>query len=153
MKSLVLVVVLLAGSYARGDDCRTCITAKVVSVPDGGSLWVYVAEVRASYHLALRGIQAPPVSQPSGKAAQQALAQLVLGKDVEVAVERLSTIGETPSEVLAGGQCINEQMARILRSGELDRPSSPSEGQPRRPLLALCQALRILPAWTSRSRP
>ena len=156
MKSLVLVVVLLAGSYARGDDCRNVHHGqgrfrarwrKSLGLRGRGSGLVPPSR-------GLRQIRPHPSARPSGKAAQRA--GPIGPRPRRREVDRGTAVHHRrdTSEVLVGGLSINDQMARILRSEDLDRPpSSPSEGQPRRPLVALCQALRILPAWTLRSRP
>ncbi len=141
-----LPVLLLAGSSVAGDHPPETVIGKVVAVPDGGSVWVYLEDAQASYHFTLDGIKAPPLTQPEGQVARNALAQLVLGKEVKVAVQHLSNEGEIPGTVFLGGQSVNTQMARLL---------SPRETQPRRPLLAFCSMLRSLSPlpWKNRAEP
>jgi len=155
MRWLLPVVVLMAGTVARGDDSCTTVVGKVVSVPDGGSLWVYLAPARACYHFTLSGIQAPPVDQPLGRSAHDKLTQMVLGHEVHVQIHCLSEVGATPGEVVLDGQSVNIQIARLLTpENTADQAVAYREVPPRRPLLALCQALRqLLPgqyAWAGR---
>jgi len=148
MRWLLPFLMLLAGPAARGDDCGTTVAGKVVSVPDGGSVWVYLEQARACYHFTLSGIQVPSPDQPLGLTARDALQKMVLGRQVKVNIDRLCDAAATPGEVSLDGQSVNTQIARLLApgNGSEHSGSGPSvamrEYQPRRPLLAACQALR-----------
>ncbi len=143
MRWLLAVAILLVCPAARGDGCGTTVTGKVVSVPDGGSVWVYLEQARACYHFTLSGIQAPPAEQPLGLTARDALQKMVLGREVQVNVQRLCEVGATPGEVLLDGQSVNTRIARLLSPGDGSAKSvAVRETPPRRPLLAFCQVLR-----------
>jgi hypothetical protein len=136
---------LLACSAAWGDDCGTTMAGRVVSVPDGGSVWVYLEHARACYHVTLSGVQAPAVDQPGGLAARDALQKIVLGRDVQVTVRQLCEVGATSGELSLDGQSVNTQIARMLAPGGSSGPTvAVRELPPRRPLLAVCQVLRQL---------
>jgi hypothetical protein len=143
MRWLLPVVILLVCPAARGDGCGTTVTGKVVSVPDGGSVWVYLEQARACYHFTLSGIQAPPAEQPLGLTARDALQKMVLGREVKVTVQQLCESAATPGEVSLDGQSVNTQIARLLSPGD-DSVASVAARQitPHRPLLAVCQVLR-----------
>jgi hypothetical protein len=133
------------------------VVGKVVSVPDGGSLWVYLEPARACYHFTLSGIHAPPADQPVGRSTRETLTQMVLGRDVQVTVQQLCDVGETPGEVVLDGKSVNTQIARLLNPENGSAPAvAHREYSPRRPLLAVCQALRqLLPgqyAWGGAGR-
>ena len=63
-------------------------------------------------------------------------------------IDRLCDVGVTPGKVSLDGQSVNTQIARLLApgNGPEHNGAAPSvamrEYQPRRPLLAVCQALR-----------
>jgi hypothetical protein len=157
MRWLLPVVVLLVGTVARGGDACTTVVGKVVAVPDGGSLWVYLETARACYHFTLSGIQAPPADQPLGRSTRETLTQMVLGRVVQVRVHELRDVGEIPGEVVLDGKSVNTQIARLLYPENGSAPVvAQREYSPRRPLLAVCQALRhLLPgqiAWSGAGR-
>jgi hypothetical protein len=153
MKSLLAVAFVLAGGLAQGDDCRFAVSGKVVAVPDGGSVWVYVEQAQASYHVALAGIQAPAVDQPSGQLARNALCRLVLGQEVCVKFDVLCCEQETvTASVYLKGHSVNNQMARLLTPTPIQPQVAIVHVQPpHRPLLGVYFALRqILPLLPGR---
>jgi hypothetical protein len=145
MRWLVPVVILLACPAARGNDCGTTVVGKVVSVPDGGSMWVYLEHARACYHVALAGVQAPAVDQPLGASTRDALSKMVLGREVTVTVPQLCEVGATAGTVVLDGQSVNTQIASLLAASSVQNVVV-HEMPLRRPLLAFCQALR---QWVS----
>jgi endonuclease YncB( thermonuclease family) len=152
MRWMVAVGMLLAGSLAHAADCRVTVVGKVVAVVDGHRLWVYVPEVRASYRFALSGFDVPSLDQRCGSAARDALARLVLGREVRVEIEPVLD-DEVPAEVFLSGQSINSEMARFVATLNAAPAANPAgETQPRRPLLTLCTWLRLLPpTWRDRN--
>ena len=152
MKSLLAVAILLAGTIAQGDDCRCAVTGKVVAVPDGGSLWVYVDHARASYHIALAGVNAPSIDQPAGKSVRDALANLVNGQEVRVEFDVLCADERITGNVFQAGQSVNNQIAFLLTPTTVtSQPAIVYVQSPRRPLLSLYLTLRqILPVLPGR---
>ena len=151
MRWLLPCVVLLAAVAARGVDAEAVLSGKVVAVPDGGSVWVFLEQARASYHIALAEIPTPPPDQPGDQAARDWLCRAVLGHEVQVVVQRLCNEGETPGQVFLNGQSVNRQIACLLLWGG-PVPATPVglvpampvyESQPRL-LLGLCSTLRSL---------
>ena len=145
MKWFLAVAVLLAGAAVRGEQYPTTLVGRVVAVPDGSSLWIYVEEARASYHFRLAGIKPVPADQPLGKAARDTLARLVLGRQVEVKVQRLREEGEIPAQVFSDHRSINWHLACLLPVGAGSGRAAPPPGlQPWKPLPGLCSAFRLL---------
>ena len=156
MKALLAVAFLLVGAAAHGEDYRCAVSGKVVAVPDGGSVWVFVDSALASYHFALAGVQAPTIDQPAGKAARDTLSSFVLGQEVCVKFDVLCCEQETVAAgIYLKGQSVNNQIAQLLNPSLITpmasvRPVTPittqvalGHGQPpRRPLLGVYSALR-----------
>lgn len=153
MKAVLAVAFCLIGAVAWGDDCRCTVSGKVVAVPDGGSVWVYVASAQASYRFALAGVKAPSVEGPEGKAAQNSLAQLVWGQEVCVDFDLLCDREELVGNVFLQGQSVNNQIATLLmptRTTPAIAAAVPVPS-PHRPLLGVYLALRqILPVLPGR---
>jgi hypothetical protein len=166
MKALWAIAFLMVGAFAWGDDCRCEVSGKVVAVPDGGSVWVYVDSARASYHFALAGVEPPTTDQPAGKAARDTLSAFVLGQEVCVKFDVLCGEQDTvAASIHLNGQSVNYQMAQLLTPPSFTsyspvRPVTPITSPvafnhappPRRPLLGVYSALRqIIPILPGRN--
>lgn len=114
MRWLFPVLLLLAGTAAGGDSPKICVFGKVVSVPDAGSIWVYIEDARASYQLSLAGVTAPPENSPEAKAARDALAALVMGHEVQAEVASLTLSGRIPACVYVENRSVNNRMVALL---------------------------------------
>jgi endonuclease YncB( thermonuclease family) len=88
---LPLVLLALCGSIGTSAAAQL-LDAHVVKVVDGDSL-----EVRDSnglvHRIRLAGIDAPEHNQPFGKRSQQALARLILDKDVRLEIQKRDAYG------------------------------------------------------------
>jgi hypothetical protein len=142
MRSLVLVLVVLSATAARGGEAKVTAAGKVVAVEDDGSVWIYLPDVRASYHISLTGVAAPSLGQPLGQTVRSSLAQTVLGREVLLRVDRLNTVGLTSGEVFFQGRSVNTQLAGLI-AGRTAKPEPPVYQAPvRRPFLTLCTLIR-----------
>jgi endonuclease YncB( thermonuclease family) len=148
MRSLVMVLVLLSAAAARGGDATVTAVGKVVAVEDGGSVWIYLPDACASYHISLNGVAAPPLTQPLGQTARSSLAKLVLGREVLVRVDRLNTVGLTGGEVFLEGRSVNSQLAAMIAGPAVAKSEPPVYSVPaRRPLMTLCALIRSRWSW------
>ncbi len=133
---------------AWGGEAKVAAIGKVVAVDDGGSLWIYLPDARASYHIALSRVEAPSLDQPLGQTARSSLSQMVLGQEVLVSVDRLNTVGLTRGEVFFQGRSVNTQLVALIAGGSAAKPQPPVYWAPvRRPLPALCSLLRSRLPW------
>lgn len=151
MRWIAAIAVLVAASAARADDARVTLTGKVVAVFDGNRLAVYLDEVRASYRICLSGVNAPNLGQSLGPAAREALAQMVLGREIEIDVAWLSNAGEIPAEVFLNGQSVNDHLAKAWPSRAMVQEAA-VDPHPRRIRLALWTVLRVIPPWRDACR-
>ena len=148
MRWLVCVLVLLA---ARDVDAGTVVCGKVVAVPDGSSLWVFLEQVQASYHITLAELPTAPPGPLAGQTARDWLSRSLLGQQVQIVVPRLNNEGETSGQVYFNGQSVNRQIASLLlgstpvaAAAVSPVPATPVyENQPR-PFFAFCSTLRLL---------
>jgi hypothetical protein len=148
MRSLVSVLVLLSAAAAWGGETKVTAVGKVVAVEDDGSVWIYLPDVCASYHVSLSGVAAPSLDQPLGQTVRSSLAKLVLGREVLISVDRLNTVGLTSGEVFLQGRSVNTQLAGLIGGGTAAKPEPPVYRAPvRRPLLTLCSQLRSRLPW------
>ena len=142
MRSQVLVLVLLSATAAWGGEAKVTVAGKVVAVENDGSVWVYLPGVRASYHVSLSGVAAPPLGQPLEQTIRSSLTQLVLGREVLLRVDRLNTVGLTSGEVFLQGRSVNTQLAALM-AGRTAKPDPLVYSAPvHRPLLTLCTLIR-----------
>ncbi len=147
MRSQVLVLVLLSATAAWGGEAKVTVAGKVVAVENDGSVWVYLPGVRASYHVSLSGVAAPPLGQPLEQTIRSSLTQLVLGREVLLRVDRLNTVGLTSGEVFLQGRSVNTQLAALM-AGRTAKPDPLVYSAPvHRPLLTLCTLIRSRFSW------
>lgn len=88
------------------------VPAKVVGVHDGDSITVVAGEKQIKVRLL--SIDAPELGQPFGKAAKQALSDLVFGKDVLLRLAGKDRYKRQLAVVMAGGVDVN---LHLVRSG------------------------------------
>jgi hypothetical protein len=148
MRSLVSLLVLFSAAAAWGGETKLPATGKVVAVENDGSLWIYMPDVCASYHILLTGATAPASDQSLDKAAHTSLVQMVLGQEVLVSADRLNTVGPTRGEVFLQGRSVNTQLASLMAGAGAAKPEPPASRAPaRRPLLAFCAQIRARLPW------
>ena len=151
MRWILAVAILLAGAGPRGEELPILpLVGRVVAIEDGGHLWIYVDQVRASYRINLTGVDPAPACSPAGRYAKEALSGMVLGREVTVKIPCLVNEGAIPGEVLLEGQSINCELASRLRRGLERSIEPPREVSSRRPLALLFPLLRVLPPWRDR---
>ena len=105
--SLLLLLATLGCHAAPGQ-----LEGKVTRVVDGDSLWVELPAPAAPVELRLEGIDAPEICQAWGPEAKQALAELLLGKQVSVKTVGRDTYGRTLGTVYLDTQNINKLMVQ-----------------------------------------
>jgi endonuclease YncB( thermonuclease family) len=86
-------------------------TGRVVGLADGDTITILTAE-RRQVRVRLGEIDTPESRQPYGARAQQALSELVFGKDVRVVVQDTDRYGRTVGRVYAGTVDANAEMVR-----------------------------------------
>lgn len=148
MRWLVCLLVLLA---ARNVDAGTTVCGKVVAVPDGTSLWVFLEQAQASYHITLAELPTAPPGATGDQSARDWLSRSLLGQQVQVVVPRLNDRGGTSGQVYFNGQSVNRQIASLLLGGTpvaaaavSPAPAMPVYEYQPRPLFAFCSTLRLL---------
>ena len=103
----LLLLVTLAGQAAPAQ-----LEGRVSRVVDGDSLWLELPAPAAPVELRLEGIDAPEICQAWGPEAKRALADLVLGKQVQVSTVGRDTYGRTLGTVHLDAQNINKLMVQ-----------------------------------------
>lgn len=83
----------------------------VVGVIDGDTVEVLVAG-HDSYRIRVAGIDAPEKAQPFGKAAKQAMSNLVMGRDVRVEYDKRDRYGRVVGVVMIGATDAGLDMVR-----------------------------------------
>lgn len=114
MRYLLCLLMLVSGATQAGE-----YTAKVIAVLDGDTLLV----TRGGKPLKLRlaGIDAPEKAQPYGPAAQQTLAERVMGQTVQVVTRAKDDYGRTVADVFVAGQSVNQEQVRRGMAWEYSR--------------------------------
>ncbi len=90
----------------------TVLSAQVTHVTDGDSLWLTPDAPAAPVELRLLGIDAPEICQPWGMEAKQALAELVLHKQVTVKTVGRDAYGRTLGTVYLDTLNVNKTMVQ-----------------------------------------
>ena len=103
----LLLLVTLAGQAAPAQ-----LEGRASRVVDGDSLWLELPAPAAPVELRLEGIDAPEICQAWGPEAKRALADLVLGKQVQVSTVGRDTYGRTLGTVHLDAQNINKLMVQ-----------------------------------------
>jgi endonuclease YncB( thermonuclease family) len=102
----VLVVAMLVATIAGADT----FVARVVTVIDGDTVVVVQGQKKTTVRIA--GIDAPEKSQPYGIASRDALAILVLRKDVEVVPRAVDDYGRLIGRVTIGALDVADAQLR-----------------------------------------
>jgi endonuclease YncB( thermonuclease family) len=110
MKLWILIAALLGATLAQAAAPE--LEAKVTRVSDGDSLWLEPLQAGAPIELRLEGIDAPEICQAWGAEAKQALAELVLGRQVSVKTVGRDMHGRTLGTVFLGTQNINKTLVQ-----------------------------------------
>ncbi len=107
-----LCLVLLCAFGMASAQAAGTLQATVARVTDGDSLWLEPLSPGAPVELRLEGIDAPEICQAWGPEAKQALADLVLGRQVSVKTSGRDTHGRTLGTVYLGTQNINKTLVQ-----------------------------------------
>lgn len=107
--SVNLFLIGAAAAFAQPPKPLEEIPGKVVAVVDGDSLTLQRAD-QTKITVRLEGIDAPEAKQAHGEKSKEALAALLLSKDVTVRKTGQDKAGRTLGIVLAGGQEVNVQL-------------------------------------------
>lgn len=153
MTRTALLLIGLLPAIALAD-----IQCKAVGITDGDTLTCVTAE-KAQIKVRLAEIDTPEKKQPYGEKAKQALAGMVHGKQVTLAVQAKDRYGRTVARVHQGNLDVNLEMvsqgaAWVYRKYSEDRTMLVVEAearQARRGLWALPEAQRLEP-WEWRRR-
>lgn len=127
---LSLLVALFAATAVQGANASSQVfAAKVIAVLDGDTLLV----TRGGKPLRLRmaGIDAPEKAQPYGTASQKSLADMVMGKQVQVESRAVDDYGRIVAVVSIDGLDVCREQVRRGLAWEYSRFHS------NRPLMAL----------------
>ncbi|MFH5924085.1 thermonuclease family protein [Roseomonas xinghualingensis] len=157
LRRLPAAVLILAILLAAPSAWAAEILGRVVGLSDGDTITVLNSE-RRQVRVRLGEIDTPESRQPYGTRAQQALSELVFGKDVRVAVQDTDRYGRTVGRVYVGSLDVNAEMVRqgaawVYRQYSRDRSLLALEAEAkaaRRGLWALPEAERT-PPWEWRA--
>lgn len=87
--------------------------ARVVGVHDGDTITVLRGvSGKKQWHIRLSGIDAPEIGQAFGKAAKQALSDLVFGKTVTIVENKTDDYGRLVADVYVDGEWVNLAMVK-----------------------------------------
>jgi endonuclease YncB( thermonuclease family) len=115
LSALLLALLVAQGAPAPRESLKT-FHGTVVRVVDGDTVRVLTDPVpgRSAQSIAIRlyGIDAPEESQPFGPAAQHALSQLVLGREVEISKVARDDFGRLVALVRVNGLDVSAVMVR-----------------------------------------
>jgi endonuclease YncB( thermonuclease family) len=148
---------LAPAAFAEGG--KTPHTAVVTRVVDGDTVSVRTHEGRHNVRLAQ--IDAPERDQPHGRQAAEALARMVLGREVRMEIVTTDRYGRDVVELFADGVHVNRALVReghawVYQRYAVDRELQPLESAARSERLglwALPEADRIPPwAWRAAGR-
>ncbi len=109
------MLLLLFGGVAGAAD----FSGKVIAVLDGDTLMVLRGGRPVKVRLA--EVDAPEKAQPYGAAAQRSLAELVMGKQIKVAVRASDDYGRLVATVHADGLNVNHEQVRRGMAWEYSR--------------------------------
>ncbi len=113
-----ILAVLLLSLWAVAARAET-FTAQVIAVLDGDTVLVLHGNQKTSIRLA--GIDAPEKLQAFGTASRDALAALVLRKDVRVTTRTVDDYGRVVALLQAGKLNVNEEQVRLGMAWEYSR--------------------------------
>lgn len=114
MRILALLLLLCATAA-----CAETFTAQVIAVLDGDTVLVLHGNQKTSVRLA--GIDAPEKSQAFGTASRDALAALVLRKDVRITTQTVDDYGRVVALLEAGKLNVNKEQLRLGMAWEYSR--------------------------------
>ncbi|HYR05115.1 MAG TPA: thermonuclease family protein [Gallionella sp.] len=115
LRCLLCVLLLLAGGFAEAAE----FSGKVIAVLDGDTLLVLRSGSPVKVRLA--EVDAPEKAQPYGTASQKSLAEMVMGKQVRLAVRAVDNYGRLVATVQADGVNVNHEQVRRGMAWEYSR--------------------------------
>jgi len=141
---------------AQAPKSIEAIPGKVVAVTDGDTLTLLLAD-SSKLKIRLEGIDAPEAKQQHGEKSKDALAALVLQKDVTVRKTGDDQYGRTIGVVLAGSRDINLSMiesgwAWHFKKYSKDQTLAAAELRAREARAGLWAGENIIAPWEYRAR-
>lgn len=115
LRCLVCAMLLCMGGWAQAAD----FSGKVIAVLDGDTLLMLRGGKPVKVRLA--GIDAPEKAQPYGAASQQSLAELVMGKRIDVVSRAVDDYGRLVATVSIGEISVNREQVRRGMAWEYSR--------------------------------
>ncbi|OGS91595.1 MAG: hypothetical protein A2061_10080 [Gallionellales bacterium GWA2_59_43] len=120
IRILLLVLSLIAAMTAQGAYASSQVfTAEVIAVLDGDTL--LVSRGGKPVKLRLAEIDAPEKAQPYGTASQKSLAELAMGKQVQVESRAVDDYGRIVAMVSVAGLNVNHEQVRRGLAWEYSR--------------------------------
>lgn len=107
MRLLLALLLLTASATAQ------IVTGRVVGVSDGDTITVLMPPENQRVKVRLEAIDSPELGQPYGKAAKQAMSDLVFGKDVTLRLTGLDRYQRTLAVVAVGNTVVNVAMVQM----------------------------------------
>lgn len=111
-KTLLLILMSCLHGLTAQAAAPITVTGLVSRVTDGDSLWLTLAPSGESLQVRLLGIDAPEICQAWGEQAKQALAELVVGKQVTAQTQGQDTYGRTLATVFVDTLNVNKTMVQ-----------------------------------------
>jgi endonuclease YncB( thermonuclease family) len=107
----------VAGAYlvcliATPVEAAQAYSARVISIPDGDTLWVQPGDGGARQKLRLQGVDAPEICQRGGVAARDALRALVAQRLLRVQVKFMDDYGRGLARIEVDGQDVAAVMVQ-----------------------------------------
>ena len=107
---ILVFILIFFVSYSA--DANEVMRGTCIRVLDGDTVDIVSDGEHELFRVRLWGIDAPETSQPYGLAARRALADVILGKDVQVRILSVDLYGRCVGEVFQNSQNVNEYMLR-----------------------------------------
>lgn len=102
----------LIGLIATSVEAAPAYSARVISIPDGDTLWVQPDDGSAHQKLRLQGVDAPEICQRGGVAARDALRALVAQRRLRVQVKYRDDYGRGLARIEVDGQDVAAVMVQ-----------------------------------------
>lgn len=148
---------LPGGSAAEGKaQPREILEGKIIQVYDGDTATLLTPEGDTKYKIRFYGIDAPEAAQQGGGASRDALADMILGRNVRVEVANTDQYGRAVGKVYVDGKFVNFEMVKLGHAWHYvayarDEPEfALAELAARRARLGLWNAQNPTPPWEYR---
>lgn len=117
--NLLRLLLLISSLFVAGAVQAGVFTARVIAVLDGDTLLVSRGDKPVKLRLA--EIDAPEKAQPYGTASQKSLADMVMGKQVQVESRAVDDYGRIVASVSVAGLNVNHEQLRRGMAWEYSR--------------------------------